>query len=221
MNNEFDRDMISAIVKEIMNQLHVTGQVEKDKPLLIISSEEKYCEKKQQQLIARYQEHWTVQFQEDCCSSHIQSDSHVLILNASQDVIVRSAMGLADTVQSRLIAEALLKNAAVTFVQPAKDASLFEQTENNAYKEYLANQISRLEYFGAHFVKYEELDGRLGIGDNSIEGEATFTGKLLRESDVESAKTHSIVVPHHTVITPLARDAARRKKISIIKLEKK
>jgi hypothetical protein len=221
MNNEFDRDMISAIVKEIMNQLHVTGQPEKDKPLLIISSEEKYCEKKQQQLTARFQEHWTVQFQEDCCSSHIQSDSHVLLLNASQDVIVRSAMGLADTVQSRLIAEALLKNAAVTFIQPANDASLFKQSENRAYKEYLDNQISRLEYFGAQFVNYEDLDGRLGIGRNSSEGEATFTGKLLRESDVESAKTDSIVVPHNTVITPLARDAARRKKMSIIKLEKK
>ncbi|AMA73223.1 MULTISPECIES: hypothetical protein [Aneurinibacillus] len=156
-----------------------------------------------------------------------------VFLETSQDLIVQGALGLTGTVESRLLAEALLAGIPALLVpcvslkwllHPKTGDAVLSQSAKR-YRQHIRAYTDTLRSFGATLGSIADV---LALADEEARMEeraekggmprlrpVVFEGKVLTHSDVQQAKEGVIYVSPSTVITPLARDAARAGGVTI------
>ncbi|WCK52588.1 hypothetical protein PP175_14205 [Aneurinibacillus sp. Ricciae_BoGa-3] len=151
----------------------------------------------------------------------------IIFLDATQDLLVKGALGITDTPDSKTLANVMMKGLNISLIP----CSEFEWIINSDVKK-----VPNKEYF-IHLLKYKEMLERFGVrihslanlsssisrfGDQIIGSyvgeQVTFQGKLLTQRDVQSIKEKKIIIRKSTIVTPLALDALRElgKTISVI-----
>lgn len=138
-----------------------------------------------------------------------------VFLNVTQDFLVKGALGIADTPESKILCHLIMQGFRIRFI-PSLDLEWIldfdvKKVANSAYVSHLANYKKILESFGVQIIPLAELVPTGSVSKDQI----TFHGKLLKQSDVETIKDEKIVIHKSTIVTPLGRDAARERGKSI------
>lgn len=226
-----NQTLLEQIILEVIERLTVS-----EKPQLLLVHNDKPPREQLDWIVSELQEHWQIRLvngnDAEGVDDHIEwlfegrfvggsvdsSDAalpHIAFLDADQDVIVRGALGLTDTPASRLLASALREGCTI-LIQPSKDMQWLLGTDDQAviparatrYHEHLFQYKNRLVEFGAWF----------GMVSTFRPSELRLNRKLLTEKDiheVDASEIRAIRVTSSTIITHLARDAARQKGILI------
>ncbi|EIT86760.1 hypothetical protein A374_04279 [Fictibacillus macauensis ZFHKF-1] len=208
MTTSVDATLIATIVQEVLQQLSALPV----KPHLYVWGEvedEGSMNKLTQAIGQRYELTVLSSLQKDL---DVKKESDIIFLNCDQDLIVRGALGLTDTAKSKALAEALHQGLQPTLFLSYEDS--FKFNGNSAYKAYLHNQKSRLEAFGVSCTTMEQwLHEQQETKVSS--STAVYDAPLLTERAVEAFTEQTLLLAPGTIVTPLARDAARRKEITL------
>ncbi|PLS17311.1 hypothetical protein CVD28_12130 [Bacillus sp. M6-12] len=213
------RELIEKIVFEVLTKMNVAESAENflhSKPNLMVVKGDKEIDISS---LKQLESKWNVLF--TSASDPKEAVHAVLFLNADQDLLVKGALGIADTSQSSLLAKYLLKGSEVTLIPDTllENAILADdQITKNAYAAQLLEYKERLQTYG---VKIESLTNFLeSAGQNLKQPEQalSFEGKLLSQKEVQASTEQDIKISAKTIVTPLARDTARDlgKTISVI-----
>ncbi|MGC4377567.1 hypothetical protein WD019_11595 [Fictibacillus sp. Mic-4] len=215
---KLDIDTVKKIVEEVVRRLLSEEKEAYSKPRLLIIDDESKGGAGLETVIEKCRPYWNISVAASTQEEEITNEfSHVIFLNSDQDFIVRGAIGLTDTYKSKLLARVLHLNIPATLVLSEKEEWAWGSETTSAYKQYLENQRKRLETFGAFVTTLEQLDGALS--------KAAFTGKpenivvyhekLLTESKINHIHSEKVLLNKATIVTPLAKDAARKKGIQL------
>lgn len=214
---KMDHKAIEQIVLDIINKLENNSAVEEPsrKPnLLVINATE-------QDPIEQLKKEWHV-CSESAVSLNTQTDfQEVIFFHCSQDLLVKGALGIADTPESELLAKFLLQGKPIQLI-PSKELEWMMKPDVNVHKEsvyrsHLLAYKKQLESFG---VKFRSLASFAKAGVNEERANhLTFEGKLLTEQGVKDSREDSILIGSSTIVTPLARDAARNLGKTIVVVE--
>jgi hypothetical protein len=212
-----DRKMVEQIVHEVMKRLSVP--VSKQKPNLLLVGEPIYIEPT---LLEKMKDHWNVLKAESFTGKEIHMLDQVLFLHVTQDLLVKGALGLFDTDDSKLLSRCIMDSIPVSLIPTAflQEQLLEKNSKNKAYVQHLLGYKENLEKFGVKFETFESFmsngtEVKLDPVSNSRKK------KLLTQRDVEESKEDQIVIEKSTIITPLARDTARAMGKSIMVIESK
>jgi hypothetical protein len=142
----------------------------------------------------------------------------VVFLEASQDLIVKGALGICDTPESELLAACILEYVPVTLIPKRYMFNILNgnQKSNQEYVSQLLDYKERLLKYG---VSFNTLEGFAGYEE--IIADKPEAKKLVTQRDVQDSKSDQIFVDKYTIITPLARDTARELGKSITVMESK
>ncbi|PTX64641.1 hypothetical protein C8P63_102135 [Melghirimyces profundicolus] len=139
----------------------------------------------------------------------------MIFLGVDQDTLVKGARQIADTFPTRLLARSLLKEKEVCLV-PEKHLlwTTREKPGNriNPYCRKILECVHELRSYGATVVTTpEEIRGSFAVGD------PRFLDVLLLDAEkVQSLPEGStVVVSSSTLVTPLAKDFVRERKINV------
>jgi hypothetical protein len=200
-----DRKMVEQIVYEVMKQLSVS--VSKSKPNLLLVGEPIYIEPA---LLEKMNDRWNVIDAESFTGKELHILDQVIFLHVTQDLLVKGALGLFDTDDSKLLSRCMMESIPVSLIPTAflQEQLLEKKSKNKAYVQHLLGYKENLEKFG---VKLETFESFLsdGIGGKPAPVSNSRKKKLLTQRDVEECNEEHIVVDKNTIITPLARDTAR------------
>ncbi|MGA9228509.1 MAG: hypothetical protein WB217_19365 [Mesobacillus sp.] len=224
-----DRSMIETIVLEVIRALESEGKTEvtSDQPKLLIVGDASWIF---ENTLEKLKQNWDLNFAREPKIEDCESVEHIIFFRASQDLIVKGALGIADTPDSILLAHCLLTGKKGTIVpEPTIEEHLLAKKgpiSVNKYLQKLLNYVKELNGFG---VKVESIDDFANRGKGSHKAESvpqhqpasTNAGKkkLLTQRDVQDTTADQIFVCKNTIITPSARDAARELGKSIIVAE--
>lgn len=136
---------------------------------------------------------------------------HVLFWEVQQDLLVRGALGLTDTRTSHLLAQALLQAVPVTLSLSPSLRWVVGNGPWSPYQLYIRQQKEQLERFGVSVLAAPGLVELLTAP--AAAGPAAFPGKLVTEADIQHITSTSLLLQPGTIVTPLAREAARSKGI--------
>lgn len=144
-------------------------------------------------------------------------------LEVTQDVFVKAALGMADTHESKILSR-LIRQGVRIYLVPAKEFEWIldidqKEVPNSEYAKLFIGYKKNLERFGVRVVSWKSLvTTNLDKDDGQIPRSGTVHGKLLTEKDVRACAEDEIFVGKTTIVTPLARDAARElgKRICIV-----
>ncbi|MDQ0199482.1 hypothetical protein [Neobacillus ginsengisoli] len=202
---KIDQQLLEQIILEVAGRLT-------EKPKLLLVYETTTTTEKIEYLTSKFKEHWRVEvFNADDARLKEQSDYQQLVfLDVNQDLLARGAMGLTDTLSSSLLAKALLHGQSI-FFEPAKDLQwLLEKRDQSSIPE-------RVKRYQAQLLKYKKKLHEFGVWFGFVEylrpSQHVYDRKLLTERDIQKINTSEIWVASTTIITNLARDAAKEKGI--------
>lgn len=201
-----NRETLEKIIREVLARLQ-------DKPKLLLVNDGVNNQVKLEYLLSKLKDHWQVEaFNSADSSLEEQSDfQYLAFLDVSQDLLARGAMGLTDTPGSKLLAKALHKGTPVLF-EPSAD---FEWLAKQEFMEV----PERVKRYRAHFMRYKDQLIEFGVWFDQIESlrpsQVRYDRKVLTEKDIESLNTTEIRVSSKTIITSLAKDTARARRIEI------
>ncbi|MBN6189425.1 hypothetical protein JQN58_21460 [Aneurinibacillus sp. BA2021] len=234
----YDTALIERIVAEVLGRLQPGAGGEKAaKPgLLLVYPGE--CEPQAVSVVEKeLQTEWNVYRANVAEVEHVSLHRDVkrlVFLQADQDLLMRGALGLTGTVESQLLAEGLLRGLPALLVPCAPLKWLLDPHAGMSvlppaakrYRQHLRTHAATLASFGASLGSMADV---LALGDEP-EGERTaeegsehgrretrtvFSGRVLTQSDIQQASEGVLYVSPSTVVTPLARDAARTNGVSI------
>ncbi|WP_026582314.1 hypothetical protein [Bacillus sp. J33] len=212
-----NRNMIEKIVEEVVKNLmaaHPASNPKTKHNLLVVGD----LEKMEPELLSLLEAEWNLisySFTED---AELHKAMKVIFLDASQDLFVKGALGICDTPESELLASCILEYVPVTLIP-----------KNNLYKILIGEKKTNQEY-RSQLLEYQEKLLKFGVQIDRLEtfaklecknSNATETKKLITQRDVQDSAMNEIIVGKQTIITPLARDAARELGKSITVLETK
>lgn len=204
---KIDQHLLEQIILEVAGRLT-------EKPKLLLVCETTTTTEKIEYLTSKFKEHWRVEvFNADDARLKEQFDYQQLVfLDANQDLLAKGAMGLTDTPASLLLAKALLKGHPV-FFEPSKDMRLLlEKRDQHSIPE-------RVTRYRTHLLKYKKKLMEFGVWFGFIESlqpsQLVYDRRLLTEKDIRTINATEIRVASTTIITNLARDAAKEKGIQI------
>ncbi|MCM3568523.1 hypothetical protein [Neobacillus mesonae] len=217
------RQMIEQIVQEVIKQLaaNENHQDSHDKPKLLVIGETSFVEP---DYLAKMKTKWDIISDNESEKVKWDQVDQVLILHATQDLLVKGALGIFDTRESKLLSCCLLESIPVTMIPTVfLEKQLFNRTTLNKpyvlqlqkYKEQLENFGACVETWGNFLTKSE----KAAVPDQ--EESITEKKKLISQRDIQDYKESIIVVDKDTIITPLARDTARElgKSIKVIEVK--
>lgn len=199
-----DRRMIEQIVNEVIKQLTVTEI--KQKPKLLVIGEPLYIEP---HLLEKMHEKWNVLDTHSFSVKDIHKLDQVIFLHVTQDLLVKGALGIFDTDESKWLSRCIMESIPVSLIPTAylQEQLLEGKSKNRAYVEHLLAHKETLDAFGVKLETFESFVNKVEAGN--LTESAPFAKKLLTQKDVEDSKQIQIVVDRTTIITPLARDTAR------------
>ncbi len=219
-----DREAIQEIVSEVLNRLlgSYVGSEAGNKPnLLVMNAKEGFPDDE-------WEKEWNV-VKISASSEDVLPHVHaVLFFDVSQDLLVKGALGIADSPDSKRLAHFLMRGVRIGLIPSAELAWIISpdvnRLLNQAYANHLLQYKANLEAFGVSFHSFANLSATMFKPERdepsrSHAGEqVTFHGKLLTQSEVENSKEQRFVIRKSTIVTPLARDAARElgKSIDVI-----
>ncbi|MCC5803833.1 hypothetical protein [Rossellomorea vietnamensis] len=205
-----DRELVEQIVIEVLRKLH-TPEVQPpyiSKPNLLVIGDIASLEPEQ---FVKMESSWNLLFCDSLEHAELHTAERVVFLEATQDLLVKGALGIGDTPESELLSRCILEYVPVTLI-PKKYISqfLFDKSRHNSdYVKQLLSYKKMLLKFG---VKVEEWS--TFINHKREEGKQELTATvpkkpLLTQRDVQDHQEDEIKVDQQTIITPLARDTAR------------
>ncbi|MEH7885396.1 hypothetical protein V7654_13880 [Bacillus sp. JJ1609] len=224
-----DRSMIETIVLEVIRALENEGETEVTsvRPKLLIAGDASWIF---ENTLEKLKQYWDLNFAREPKIEECESVEYIIFFRASQDLIAKGALGIADTPESILLAHCLLTGKKGTIVpEPTLEEQLLAkkgQSLGSNYIQKLLNYVKELNSFG---FKLETIDDFANRGKGSQKAESipqlqpasanAGKKKLLTQRDVQDTKTEQIFVCKNTIITPSARDAARELGKSIVVAE--
>lgn len=224
-----DRSMIETIVLEVIRALESEGKTEvtSDQPKLLIVGDASWIF---ENTLEKLKQNWDLNFAREPKIEECESVDHIIFFRASQDLIAKGALGIADTSESILLAHCLLTGKKTTIVlEPTLEEHLLAKKGPSTGSKYIQKLLNYVEELNSFGVKVESIDDFANLGKGSQKAEPvpqlmpTSTNdskkKLLTQRDVQDTKTEQIFVCKNTIITPSARDAARELGKSIIVAE--
>ncbi|WP_423410402.1 hypothetical protein AABM38_10945 [Heyndrickxia sp. MSNUG] len=224
-----DRSMIETIVLEVIRALESEGKTEvtSDQPKLLIVGDASWIF---ENTLEKLKQNWDLNFAREPKIEDCESVEHIIFFRASQDLIVKGALGIADTPDSILLAHCLLTGKKGTIVpEPTLEEHLLAKKGPSSESKYIQKLLNYIEELNSFGVKVESIDDFANLGKGSQKAEpvpqlmptSANAGKkkLLTQRDVQDTKTEQIFVCKNTIITPSARDAARELGKSIIVAE--
>jgi hypothetical protein len=214
---KIDPQMIEEIVREILNRLgsQPALAITASNPNLVVVNAP------DEKTIGQLKRNWNVHCDPSNLSDLPTDFEEVVFFQASQSLIVKGAVGLADDPESVLLANLLLSGKSITLIPSVELEWLLEEDRNwvpeSAYRQHLFTYKEKLTSFGvsvqshAHFLHLSEQM-------ESLSTHFTFREKLLTEKSVKDSHGNKILIHKSTIVTPLARDVARNlgKMITIV-----
>jgi hypothetical protein len=212
-----DRPMVEQIVAEVVKRLMSADSMpsRKLKHNLLVVGETAHLDPN---LLKTINSHWNIIQCDTLEEAKLHTAMKVVFLEASQDLIVKGALGICDTPESELLAACILEYVPVTLIPKRYMFNILN-----------GNQKSNQEYV-SQLLDYKERLLKYGVSINTLEGFAGYeeiiadkpeAKKLVTQRDVQDSKSDQIFVDKYTIITPLARDTARELGISITVMETK
>jgi hypothetical protein len=224
-----DRSMIETIVLEVIRALENDGETDASpaKPKLLIAGDASWIF---ENTLEKLKQNWDLNFAREPKIEECESIEHIIFFRASQDLIAKGALGIADTPESILLAHCLLTGKNATIVpEPTLEEHLLAKKGKSSGSKYIQKLLYYVEELNSFGVKVESIDDFANRGKGSQKAEpfpkvkpaSVIAGKkkLLTQRDVQDTKTDQIFVCKNTIITPSARDAARELGKSIIVAE--
>lgn len=205
------RQMIEQIVQEVIKQLvtnenHLNNH---DKPKLLVIGETSFVEP---HYLAKLKINWNIISDKESEKVKLNQVDQVLILHATQDLLVKGALGIFDTRESKLLSRCLLESIPVTIIPTVfLEEQLFNRNPiNKPYVLQLLKYKEQLEKFGAYMETWENFLTKSEKPVVTIPpGYVAAKKKLITQREIQDCKESIIVVDEDTIITPLARDKAR------------
>ena len=211
--------LIEQIVVEVLKRLDKSDKQHLNvKPKLLIVEEAAAIDPIQ---IKKLETSWTLVYSDDQKENLPKDIQGILFAEAKQDLLVKGALGITDTLESFLLAEALLEGISVSLIPSVTLGNVLlssnqKKLVNSKYAAHLIAYKNTLEGFG---VKIQSFEGFLqsGLNRHSL----SFTERVLTQRHVKLVEEEKITVSPKTIITPLARDTARElgKEICVIDIE--
>ncbi|MFE4038952.1 MULTISPECIES: hypothetical protein [Priestia] len=216
MNNHA---LIEQIVVEVLKRLDKSDKQHLNvKPKLLIVKELAEIDLIQ---IKKLETSWTLVYSDDQKENLPKDIQGILFAEAKQDLLVKGALGMTDTLESYLLAEALLEGISVSLIPSVTLGNVLlssnqKKTVNNKYAAHLIAYKNTLESFGVKIQSFERFL-QSGLNRHSV----SFTERVLTQRHVKLVEEEKITVSPKTIITPLARDTARElgKEICVIDVE--
>ncbi|WP_240376774.1 hypothetical protein [Bacillus piscicola] len=214
-----DRRLIEDIVTQVLEKMEKREKPKKP-PLLAIHPASADMEAQ----LAFLNRYWNVTLVNPAdYAAHSALVERAVFLEVDQDLLVKGALGLADSPQSVLFAELMTAGCSVHMVL-SKALQWMENAvvgyQHNAYRLHLLQYKKQLEEFGVQFTTIETLRPANNMQPSAHSEHANrYPDKLLTHQKVETWTGKQIIVSADTIITPLARDTAREMGITISILE--
>ncbi|GAB1810045.1 MULTISPECIES: hypothetical protein [Priestia] len=216
MNNHA---LIEQIVVEVLKRLDKSDKQQLNaKPKLLIVKESAAIDPIQ---IKKLETSWTLVYSDDQKENLPKDIQGILFAEAKQDLLVKGALGITDTLESYLLAEALLEGISVSLIPSVTLGNVLlssnqKKRVNNKYAAHLIAYKNTLESFGVKIQSFERFL-QSGLNRHSL----SFTERVLTQRHVKLVEEEKITVSPKTIITPLARDTARElgKEICVIDVE--
>jgi hypothetical protein len=216
MNNHA---LIEQIVVEVLKRLDKSDKQQLNaKPKLLIVKESAAIDPIQ---IKKLETSWTLVYSDDQKENLPKDIQGILFAEAKQDLLVKGALGITDTLESYLLAEALLEGISVSLIPSVTLGNVLlssnqKKRVNNKYAAHLIAYKNTLESFGVKIQSFERFL-QSGLNRHSL----SFTERVLTQRHVKLVEEEKITVSPKTIITPLARDTARElgKEICVIDIE--
>ncbi|MFD0698009.1 hypothetical protein ACFQZT_28445 [Paenibacillus sp. GCM10027628] len=235
MTLSIDKAVIEQIVREVIKNLQAakTESIYQKSRLLLVH-DDNHDQEEVNNIAAGLQAKWHVtpmSFRSPDLLSVVSDIQHAVLLDIDQDILIRGALGFTDSAPSELLASILQNGIPVTLV-PSQSLLWILQPENSdeerlpeharCYKQHIRMHKDMLVSFGATFAGPSELqvaprDSGSTDQDN-VQNEKTlyFDKRVLTQRDVQVADVATILVSRSTLVTPLARDTARDKGMTIL-----
>ncbi|OHY75223.1 hypothetical protein [Priestia aryabhattai] len=211
--------LIEQIVVEVLKRLDKSDKQHLNvKPKLLVVKESAAIDPIQ---IKKLETSWTLVYSDEQKENLPKDIQGILFAEAKQDLLVKGALGITDTLESSLLAEALLEGISVSFIPSVTLGNVLlssnqKKPVNNKYAEHLIAYKNTLEGFGVKIQSFERFL-QSGLNRHSL----SFTERVLTQRHVKLVEEEKITVSPKTIITPLARDTARElgKEICVIDVE--
>ncbi|MEL3971946.1 hypothetical protein AAEO50_06625 [Rossellomorea oryzaecorticis] len=215
-----DRELVEQIVIEVLKTLNLSEiqpENHSNANLLMIGDKSRL----EPDHLSRMESRWNLISCESLEQAELHTAERVMFLDAPQDLIVKGALGIGDTPESELLSRCILEYVPVTIIPKTHlNKHLFnEYQQNSEYIKQLNSYTKLLLKFG---VKVEALNSFLGEKNEEKKQSSLLNGKskqLLTQRDIQDHKEEEVQVTKQTIITPLARDAARELGKRIIVIE--
>ena len=217
--------LIDSIIKEVMKRLekHTTNDIEnvikKQKILAIAMSDH--------QILSEIRHRYRIDFYED----HHEHEEHIdinvydaiLLGSISHQDLVHISMGLANNPVSSLVIETILAGKKINILREGITYQRYEDTSNTNFYNMLKGYEEQLKTFGIEWIYANEIVEKIEKSEVSKEVQMTeeqvVQVKIITESIAKQYHIkgcHRLVINKHTIVTPLARDYLRDKKIMMI-----
>ncbi|MCF6797552.1 hypothetical protein P4573_07795 [Priestia megaterium] len=211
--------LIEQIVVEVLKRLDKSDKQHLNvKPKLLIVEEAAAIDPIQ---LEKLETSWTLVYSDDQKENLPKDIQGILFAEVKQDLLVKGALGMTDTLESSLLAEALLEGISVSLIPSVTLGNVLLSTNqkkpvNNKYAAHLIAYKNTLEGFGVKIQSFERFL-QSGLNRHSL----SFTERVLTQRHVKLVEEEKITVSPKTIITPLARDTARElgKEICVIDIE--
>ncbi|WP_027415019.1 hypothetical protein [Aneurinibacillus terranovensis] len=221
-----NREIVEEIVIEVLKKMGVSfvkSEVENKPNLLVINAVEDF---KHDEL----EKYWNVIRMSSASEDFPTNVRDIIFLDVSQDLLVKGALGITDTPDSKMLANVMRRGLNVNLIPSSELEWILKTDEKNVpNKEYINHLLKYkevLERFGVRIHSLANLSSAIFRMEDEIIGscvgeQVTFHGKLLTQREVESMKEKQIIVRKSTIVTPLARDALRKLGKNICVLDSK
>ncbi|PWA13055.1 hypothetical protein DCC39_02680 [Pueribacillus theae] len=211
-----ERTVIEEIVLEVLKNLDRDVFRKPDLFVINASAEEK----------KQLEKHWNVHSISSTCHDVPNDVQEVAFFNVTQDLIVKGALGITDTPESKMLSHLMMKGLRISLIPSIELEWILKSNEKKAtnpnYVNHLLNYKNMLKSFGVYLQSLEELVPRKAHSKEStnlIKDQITFHEKLLTQRHVENSEETKIMIHKSTIVTPLARDTARKLGKSIYVIE--
>ncbi|GEN54561.1 hypothetical protein [Halobacillus faecis] len=202
----YDRKLIKEIVAEILKE---QGHDPVSKPTLHVITSEGIPED-----LEEWKSSWHLNWIKPEDVEGLDFPSHALFPHVDQDLFVKSALGLADTAESRCFSRLVSSGTRVQFRLDRSLDWIFTPSEGIP-----APYVERLRSYKEDLLSFRV--SVLPSGDVlSPPGETSsspfyYAGKLLTQKEVSEWLYNDIHISKETIVTPLAKDAAREANLII------
>jgi hypothetical protein len=212
-----DRGLIEKVVAEVLTKLTSFDNLSLPKPnLLVVGDYSKVDSIYQEQIHSK----WNIVHYHSIEDRKVHFPKRVLFLEGDQDLVVKGALGISDTSETELLAWSLLQSIPVSLI-PLDYLHTILLEDDQAKSEYISQLKSykdRLVKFG---VSVESLDSFSNENIHFPKELPSGKRKLLTQRDVQSHKGMRLDIDQGTIVTPLARDTARERGMTIHIVESK